>query len=60
MSTLLLAFLPKPLSYAASWAMRMWGTHPLDNRDPKNPQALTQECSEAECLNLNIETPFLE
>lgn len=52
----LLVFLPKviaALAYGFLWATNM---NPLDNTNPRRPHALPRQCSEAECLNLNVET----
>lgn len=59
MSLVVLVFLPKvlaALAYGFLWAA---GWNPLDNTDPKKPQALPRACSEAGCLNLNVETTDL-
>ncbi len=60
MSLVALVFMPKvlaALAYGVIWAV---GWNPLDNLDPRKPHALPRACSEAECLNLNVETTGLE
>lgn len=55
----MLVFFPKviaALAYGFLWAA---GWNPLDNLDPKKPHSLPRACSEAECLNLNVETTEL-
>ncbi len=59
LSIIVLVFLPKVLAAVAWAALWVTGSNPLYNHNPKKPLALPGSCSEANCLNLNVETPAL-
>lgn len=60
MSIIVLVFFPKVIAALAYGFLWLTGNNPLDNVNPKKPHALPRSCSEAECLNLNVETTSLE
>lgn len=59
LSIIVLAFLPKFLAALAWGCLWLTNSNPIYNLNPKRPMALPRSCSEEECLNLTLETPFL-
>lgn len=59
LSILVLVFLPKFVAALVWGGLWLTGSNPVDNYHPKRPMALPGTCSEADCLNLNVETPML-
>jgi len=59
LSIVVLVFLPKFVAALAWGGLWLTGSNPVHNYHPKKPMALPGTCSEADCLNLNVETPVL-
>jgi hypothetical protein len=51
--------MPKSLAAMVIGTAKVLGRDLLGSTDPNKPSAVPVECSETECLNLNIETPSL-
>ncbi|GAB5035292.1 carboxylesterase [Nannochloropsis oceanica] len=59
LSIVVLVFLPKFVAALVWGGLWLTGSNPVDNYHPKRPMSLPGTCSEADCLNLNVESPML-